>query len=1153
MSAANYNEVSASQLMFNNWREITLDIGASQSTLQDFKLTESSGFFSYNDSNSWLSPTSNRFIYWRIHNDIVELCELSLDVNLIGNQLRLRFQNTHVLDGVSIHETGDQVFILIATVASVHRLILPHPRKLANDFEDRSVMPDFKQFIDSSGTVLRTSIFFNVTTEKLRESNSYRVLNDLYNVGSSSFTSSAVPFPVTCCSWLTNRKEAVFVLGNSVGTLLVVQMSSEAGKVISWELKQTKFMERLWKGLIPSIMRGNQEGTDVAVSIVSHASYAGDDYFVFALCRDLRIRMWSYLRQELLIVHNVLNSSHCNLSQHYTTNGNNAVGKGQHSFNVRRPVLRKVIPINDSNNLYLAAFIAIADQKQFIIMKLVFEEATWKLKTSAVLAAPEEDIRDFIVTNDRIWSLSISSENEIRSQIGSNELTADEYTSLEHTSWEKFYSYCTQYHSVANKPLGLFLDPNTGLIGFIKKNTLSFLKPAQVYDDVIMFNKTFDNSRLKRAELEVTLETNVISFLNALKTFSDNLTEEMLLNFELGMETGEVVETIAQEIVDNFLIVATDVTTLNADPLKNTFDNLFIKTPLLIEAIEAILKSLDFEETVDTEFSTTNTIMPILSQFLSSNVGICLLSESIRQVSRMRYNFCRELLLFETFLLQLRDKKGFTAPKIEKMHTSIVPTTAIYLQACYFMCWVCETPMRCDGNVVGLEEVISQLSVLDMNEYINMNRGKQESPKTNDFVPKTILSRFIHHNRCSLGRRLLSAKFAAVDGASTAETYTTALPLMVHSILQLLWPMSNMFYLPEFLLGYGQYQLILQYTQLLDSWCQYNVYSRQFLKGFVYLVLGETNKTIELFQESSFGIGKEHLFRRLINAPVNEHETENEELLNPVYLFNYYNKLIQLAKIHSQPETVIQLASQGILMLDSATDTNYDEHYSSLLITLFISHLEMDNISDAYQTMILNPNESQRKNCLRQFILTLCERKKYEELISFSFNDLDEDFVNILESRARACDLLSTAKDRVTHYEILHAYFVSNNNFRKAAAIAYEYARRLSHEVPGFESLAKQVKFYAIALNCLKLVKDKYAWVIKPTLKVIPSIALSTSEKNTSINKRTYEGTDILIDAEDDTSLNSAVKKSIEVLDVNDLQREYQLANVRLKLLQKDP
>jgi hypothetical protein len=38
--------------------------GAANSTLQDFKLSETAGAYTYHDSNAWSTSSSNRFIYW---------------------------------------------------------------------------------------------------------------------------------------------------------------------------------------------------------------------------------------------------------------------------------------------------------------------------------------------------------------------------------------------------------------------------------------------------------------------------------------------------------------------------------------------------------------------------------------------------------------------------------------------------------------------------------------------------------------------------------------------------------------------------------------------------------------------------------------------------------------------------------------------------------------------------------------------------------------------------------------------------------------------------------------------------------------------------------------------------------------------------------
>lgn len=102
--------------------------GGTQSTLQDIKVPERAGGYSYKDSTKHF--TRNRFIYWRISHDILEVVEHSLDVNLANCKVRYKFTDDPILDGISIHETVNSVIILVVTVSSVHKLTFPHPDKI---------------------------------------------------------------------------------------------------------------------------------------------------------------------------------------------------------------------------------------------------------------------------------------------------------------------------------------------------------------------------------------------------------------------------------------------------------------------------------------------------------------------------------------------------------------------------------------------------------------------------------------------------------------------------------------------------------------------------------------------------------------------------------------------------------------------------------------------------------------------------------------------------------------------------------------------------------------------------------------------------------------------------------------------------------------
>ena len=100
----------------------------------------------------------------QICNDILELVEQSLDLDLHGNCLRIRFQGLAILDGTSIHETESCVVILVSTISSVHRLVLPHPSK-----HNESTV---------HGTISASvpSIFTEASISWLRESASYQVI-----------------------------------------------------------------------------------------------------------------------------------------------------------------------------------------------------------------------------------------------------------------------------------------------------------------------------------------------------------------------------------------------------------------------------------------------------------------------------------------------------------------------------------------------------------------------------------------------------------------------------------------------------------------------------------------------------------------------------------------------------------------------------------------------------------------------------------------------------------------------------------------------------------------------------------------------------------------------------------------------------------------
>ena len=71
--------------------------------------------------------------------------------------------------------------------------------------------------------------------------------------------------------------------------LLIKTLST--GQVEQFELQQAGMIQRLWSGLVPSSLRRDMLAADAVVSLVIHPF--GKHMCVFALCRDLKLRIWS--------------------------------------------------------------------------------------------------------------------------------------------------------------------------------------------------------------------------------------------------------------------------------------------------------------------------------------------------------------------------------------------------------------------------------------------------------------------------------------------------------------------------------------------------------------------------------------------------------------------------------------------------------------------------------------------------------------------------------------------------------------------------------------------------------------------------------------------------------------------------------------------
>ncbi|XP_046389457.1 nuclear pore complex protein Nup160 homolog isoform X2 [Ischnura elegans] len=376
-----FKEVIPDQTYPSKWKEFIINAGGTQSTLQDIKVPERAGGFSYKDSSKHY--TRNRFIYWRITGDVLELVEQSLEINLTGNHVRYKFQDTAVLEGLGIHEAGGgtSVVLLVATVSSVHRLTFPHPDLIHKKDHLSSHHPEMSV----------PSIFAEASQSAARDPATFHVINN-------ASTNSMLPH--TSASWLSANDDALFALAYASGSVLLLSMgSSHIGLVTSAELKQTSVINRLWSGFMPEALRSRAgasgnfgvnfgSGGEVAMGMVMHP--IANETFLFCLCRDGRLRMWSTAHKECKLATYVLEG---------TAESGRRLLQGTQNH-----MLRKAVS-SDGNTVFLGAYMCFSNECAFCVLKPVLESGIYQLIRLATIYAPEHDLVDFQFSQFRLWAV----------------------------------------------------------------------------------------------------------------------------------------------------------------------------------------------------------------------------------------------------------------------------------------------------------------------------------------------------------------------------------------------------------------------------------------------------------------------------------------------------------------------------------------------------------------------------------------------------------------------------------------------------------------------------------------------------------------------------------------------------------------------------
>lgn len=1144
-----------------HFREFTVcDIGTASAAFGTVKYSESAGGFYYVESGKLFSITRNRFIHWKTSGDTLELVEESLDLNLLNNAVRLKFQNYNILPGgVHVSETQNHVIILILTNQTVHRLILPHPSRMY-----RSELVTESQM---------QSIFTDIGKVDFRDPCNSQLIPSVPGLSPGSTTSAA---------WLSSDGEALFALPSASGGIFVLKLPpyDVPGIASVVELKQSSVMQRLLTGWMPTAIRGDHGPSDRALSLAVHC--VEHDAFIFALCQDHKLRMWSYKDQMCLMVADMLEYVPVNKDLRLTA------GTGH----------KLRLAYSPSMGLYLGIYMHAPKRGQFCVFQLVSTENNrYSLDHISSLFTSQETLVDFALTSTDIWALwhdaenqtivkyinfehnvagqwnpvfmqplpeeeivirddqdpremylrslftpghfinaalckalqifcrgternldlswnelkkeiTLAVENELQGSVTEYEFSQDEFRTLQQEFWCKFYACVLQYQEALSHPLALHLNPVTNMVCLLKKGYLSFLVPSSLVDHLYLLP---DEHLLTEDETTISddadVARDVLCLIKCLRMIGESVTMDMAVLMETSCYNLQSPEKAAEHILEDLITI--DVENVMEDICSKLQE---IRNP--VHAIGLLIREMDYETEVEME-KGFDPAQPLnvrmnLSQLYGSSTAGYIVCRGVYKIASTRFLICRDLLILQQLLTRLGDAVILGAGQLFQAQQDLLHRTAPLLLSYYLIKWASQC-LATDVPVDTLESNLQHLSVLELTDSGALMANKLVSS------PQTIMELFFQE----VARKQIISHLFSQPKAPLSQTglnWPEMITAVTGYLLQLLWPSNPGCLFLECLMGNCQYVQLQDYIQLLHPWCQVNVGSCRFMLGRCYLVTGEVQKALECFCQAASEVGKEEFLDRLIRS-------EDGEIVSTPKL-QYYDKVLRLLDVVGLPELVIQLATSAI------TEAGDDwKSQATLRTCIFKHHLDLGHNSQAYEALTQIPDSSRQLDCLRQLVVVLCERSQLQDLVEFPYVNLHNEVVGIIESRARAVDLMTH-----NYYELLYAFHIYRHNYRKAGTVMFEYGMRLGREVRTLRGLEKQGNCYLAAINCLRLIRPEYAWIVQPASGAV-------SDRPGASPKRNHDG----------ECTAAPTNRQIEILELEDLEKEYSLARIRLTLARHDP
>lgn len=386
------------------------------------------------------------------------------------------------------------------------------------------------------------------------------------------------------------------------------------------------------------------------------------------------------------------------------------------------------------------------------------------------------------------------------------------------------------------------------------------------------------------------------------------------------------------------------------EPLNKTIMNQMNGVPGVVAGFQAYIKALELDlgnpDALVLDLDSDNEGSQHFGAF-GSRLGCTILSSVVRQLAEHRLNLCRDLLLLQQILMQLDVLSPDTKNKI---YTTILPQTTRLTQA-YFALVKLSIASASIPTPYNIETTRRQMASLSVNDSAN------HLPSFSCF-PATALELFIF--TCG-GRHARSLVMSSIDEESSNGWVQLLMPLAT-TVAQLTWPISKCLVFIEFLVWGSQHQAAQEYIRLLEPWCEWNSCSRKFLLGISFLNEGSARKAHHTFLDASEGVASEDFLSRVVGG--------TDQMSLSELQTQYCLKIVHLLEQSGHVSLALEMALVGITLAEAD-----DPGLAALFSVSFKYHLELEHHDEAFTCLMANPDPHHRRNCLRQLITSLYDRK----------------------------------------------------------------------------------------------------------------------------------------------------------------------------------